>query len=83
MKLRIAIWASVGALVVVFWSVYFSAMHPAPTPWTLVCLTCPIALARHYVLSVYLVLLVNAGTYTLVGVVAEVWWRRRSVLLNK
>ena len=83
MKLRIAIWASVGALVVVFWSLYFSALHPAPPPWTLMSLTCPVALARHYVLSVYTVLLVNAGTYALVGAVAEIWWRRRSVLWNK
>ena len=77
MRLRIAIRASVGAHVVVFWSLYFSATNPAShaTSWTLICLTIPIALARHYVLSVYLVLLVNAATYALAGAVAEILWR--------
>jgi hypothetical protein len=74
MKLRIAIWAGVGALVVVFWTLYASAMALLPlgtTGGTLVYLTCPIALARHYALSFYFVLLVNAATYALVGAVVE------------
>lgn len=73
MKLRIAIWASVGALVVVLWSVYITATRPTPLGmmWILTDFTCPIALARHYRLSVYLVLLSNAATYALIGIVLE------------
>jgi hypothetical protein len=73
MKLRIAIWAGAGALVVVFWSLYISATKPTPlrAMWTLIDLTCPIALARRYPLSIYLVLLVNAATYALIGLVME------------
>jgi len=76
MKLRIAIWAAVGALVVVFWTLYISATAPGArgTVWTLVYVTCPIALARQYALSFYLVLLANAATYALVGAVVE-WMR--------
>lgn len=73
MKLRIAVWAVAGALVVVFWSLYISATVPAArgTMWTLACLTCPIALARQHALSFYFVLLANAATYALVGAVVE------------
>jgi hypothetical protein len=73
MKLRIAIWAGAGALVVFFWTLYISATAPvAHGPmWTLIYLTCPIALARHYALNFYFVVLANAATYALVGAVAE------------
>ena len=77
MKFRIAIWACVGALVVVFWTVYISATSPAPLGMveTLAYLTCPIALARDHALSVYAVLLVNAATYALAGSAVEAVWR--------
>jgi hypothetical protein len=73
MKSRIAIWAGAGALVVLFWTLYISATFPTPPGfvWTLAYLTCPVALAHHYELSFYLVLLVNAATYALVGMVVE------------
>ncbi len=73
MKLRIAIWTGVGALLVVLWTLYISATSSTPPGivWTLIYLTCPIALARHYALGFYLVLLVNATTYALVGTVVE------------
>ena len=73
MKLRLSMWAGAGALVVLFWTLYISATAPAAhgTMWTLACLTCPIALARQYALSFYLVLLANAVTYALVGTVVE------------
>jgi hypothetical protein len=73
MKLRIAIWTGVGALVVVLWTLYISATSPKPlgSGWILADLTCPIALARRYPLSIYFVLLVNAATYALVGTVVE------------
>ena len=79
MKLRIAIWAAVGALVVALWSLYFASAHARPlgAMWILVDLTCPIALARHHhQLSVYLVVVINAATYALVGIVVETLWRR-------
>ncbi len=73
MKLRIAIWTGVGALIVVLWTLYISETSPTPLGnlWTLAYLTCPIALAHHYPLSFYFVLLVNAATYALVGTVVE------------
>ena len=74
MKRRIAIWASAGALVVVCWTLYVSTMSPIPPDgpaWTLVYLLCPIALAHHYALSFFFVLLANVATYALVGLVVE------------
>ena len=73
MRLRIAIWAAVGALVVVFWALYLSATASTPHGiiWTLVYLTCPIALGRHHPQTFYFVLLVNAITYALAGTVVE------------
>ena len=76
MKLRIAIWAMAGALVVAFWSLYFVVYRIYPgrleVPWALVDLTMPIALLRHYAMSMYFALLVNAVTYALVGMFVEV-----------
>jgi hypothetical protein len=73
MKLRIALWAAAGALVVVFWSLYISATKPTPlgSMSALLDLTCPIALARHYPMSIYFVLLANAATYALIGAAVE------------
>ena len=78
MKLRIAIWSGVGALVVVFWTLYISATSPTPlgTLWIVACLTCPIALAHHDALGFYSVLLINAATYALVGSVVETMRRQ-------
>ena len=78
MKLRIAIWSSVGALVVVFWTLYISVTSPTSlgTVWIVACLTCPIALAHHYTLNFYSVLLINAATYALVGSVVETMRRQ-------
>jgi hypothetical protein len=70
MKLRILIWSAAGALVVVLWNLYLPMMS-STTGWTLLCLTCPIALARNYALSFYFVLLMNAATYALIGTVVE------------
>lgn len=73
MKLRIAIWAATGALVVALWSACFMVSHPNlhGTMLTILCLTCPIALVRHYPMSVYVVLLTNAATYAMAGAVIE------------
>lgn len=88
MKLRIAIWAAAGALIVVSWSLYFSVTHLTrySLTWLLVDLTCPIALVRQHAMSVYVVLLVNAATYALIGAVVETMWRhyrhRRHLVSN-
>jgi hypothetical protein len=76
MKIRIAIWASAGALVVIFWTLYFSTTRTSPLAMTgfllaLANLTCPIALLRHRALSFEVVFLGNAATYALIGAVIE------------
>jgi hypothetical protein len=78
MKLRIAIWTGMGALVVILWSLYISATSPAPLgiAWILAYLTCPISLAHRHALSFDLVLLTNAATYALAGSVVETMRRR-------
>jgi len=75
MKLRIAIWAIVGALVVVVWRLYLSATFPNPvlgTARTLIDVTCPIALLGHHAMSFYSVLLANAVTYAVIGAIVEI-----------
>jgi hypothetical protein len=76
MKSRIAIWAILGALVVVVWRVYISATLSNPLGSgglgrALVYLTCPIAMASRHAEGFYLVLITNAATYALAGVVVE------------
>jgi hypothetical protein len=79
MKLRIAIWTGVGALVVVLWALYLSGTSSNPLnplePLTplgiLIYLTCPIALVHDHALSFYFVLLGNASMYALIGTVLE------------
>jgi hypothetical protein len=84
MKLRIAIWAMAGALVVLTWSLCFMAMpaNRLGDMWALVYLTIPISLVRNYphfldayyghvVNSMYFVLVTNAITYALVGLAVE------------
>jgi len=81
MKLRIAIWASVGALVVVCLRLYLLAIFPASLNaerpvLDLIYLICPIALARHHAVSFYEALFANAATYAFVGWVVETIRRR-------
>jgi hypothetical protein len=76
MKLRIAIWSGLGALVVVLWRLYISVTlsNPLGTDGVgraLIYLTCPIAIASQHPQKFYFVLVVNAATYALVGVVVE------------
>ena len=75
MKTRIAIWAIVGAIVVAFWALFFMTTHQnlgaGGVGRAIVCLTCPIALAGRHPQSLYFVLVVNAATYALVGVIVE------------
>jgi hypothetical protein len=73
MKIRIAIWTGMGALVVVLWTLYVSATSTTPLGIvrTLAYLTCPISFAHRYALGFYFVLLMNAATYAVVGTVVE------------
>ena len=79
MKLRIALWAGIGALVVVFWSLWISATTSTAhgIGWVLICLTCPVSLLGHHPLNFYVALLVNAATYALAGFLVETMRRRR------
>jgi hypothetical protein len=82
MKLRIAIWAVAGAIIVLSWSLCFMATpaNDLGGLWILVYLTCPIAyLGRHYPhpVSLYSVLVVNIATYALVGTAVEILRRQR------
>ncbi len=75
MKLLIAIWAGLGALVVVAWRVYISATFSNPlgaggVGRALVHLTCPITIASHPQ-TFYFDLVMNAATYALAGIVVE------------
>jgi hypothetical protein len=78
MKYRIAMWASAGFLVAACWAIYF-AMRSKDSPiepivYTLGCLTQPVALIGsyfHFGMSFYLVLVANAATYVLVGLIVE------------
>ena len=79
MKFRVAIWAGTGFLVAACWAVYAAAIPGSVTPaepivWTLVRLTCPIAFASfyfHFGVSLYWVLVANAATYALAGLILE------------
>jgi hypothetical protein len=74
MKTRIAIWASAGFLVAAGWALYAFATAPFSlrNVWTLVSVTCPIAIAgMHFPISLYWTLAANAATYALVGLIVE------------
>jgi len=78
MKYRIALWAAAGFLVADFWALFAFLTFPPSTHdpmgdvWTLVSLTCPVAIAgRHYPISLYETLAANAITYALVGLIVE------------
>ena len=78
MKRRIGIWAIVGFLVAGFWELYAFATKMTPTDRivTLVQLTCPITFLSSSPLSLYLILLANAVTYALVGLIVEILRQR-------
>ena len=74
MKYRLAIWAFAGLLVAGFWAVlaFPSAGERMRDVWTLVCITCPIAIVgMHHPISLYEVLVANTVTYGIVGLVVE------------
>jgi len=77
MKYRLSIWAGAGFLVAGFWALFAIATFPSTSEpmrdvWTLITLTCPVAIAgRHYPISLYEALAANAITYALVGLIME------------
>ena len=76
MKSRIVMWACAGFLVAGCWALYaLVSRPPAMTPTDpivpLVRLTCPIAILSSHPLPLYLVLLANAATYALLGLIVE------------
>lgn len=78
MQRAVMVWAGAGALVVVLWNLLISAVAPSASGamWMLVDITCPIALARHHALSFPVVLLANAATYALAGLLVA-WGQQR------
>lgn len=77
MKYRVAIWACAGFAVAAFWAFFAWAAFPSglertSSLWTFLSVTCPIAIAgRHYAISLYEVLVANAATYALIGLIVE------------
>lgn len=77
MTYRIATWASAGFLVAGFWALFAFVTFPSASErmrdvWTLVSLTCPVAIVgKHYPISLYEALAANAVTYALVGLMVE------------
>ena len=65
-----------GFLVAGYWAL-FAIAFPSTSErmrevWTVISLTCPVAVARrHYPISLYEVLAANAVTYSLVGLIVE------------
>jgi hypothetical protein len=76
MKYRIAAWATLGIGVAAGWALYALATTPPAMTFSdpimiLVRLTCPIALLNSYALRLSWVLLANAATYALLGLIVE------------
>ena len=77
MRYRIAMWTLAGFLFAAFWALFAIATFPS-TPermrdvWTVVCITCPVAIVgMHYPISLYVALVANAVTYGFVGLAVE------------
>jgi hypothetical protein len=92
MKFRIAISAGAGFLVAVGWALYSSSVFPSaitpaePVAWNLALLTQPIMLAGfrfHFGIGVCWVVLANAATYGLIGLIAETMWQKLRPALVK
>jgi len=76
MKTRIAIWCGVGLLIAGCWAVYFAIANKdkpiEPVVNALARITCPVAIAgSHFPIRFYWVLVLNAATYALVGLIVE------------
>jgi hypothetical protein len=81
MKYRIAVWATAGFLVASGWAVYLVVRSKdhliEPIVFTLIRLTCPVAIiGSHYPVSLYSALVANVATYALIGLVVEILRRQ-------
>jgi hypothetical protein len=78
-KYRIAMWATAGLFVAVWWAILAVIIEPAvttsnPLIWTLARLTCPLLFASfhfHFSVGLFSVLASNVVVYTLVGIAVE------------
>jgi hypothetical protein len=72
MKLRIAIWAVVGAFVIVLLNL-LAVSNLSTVGLTLAYVTCPlVALAMKHAISFNEAILINAATYALIGIAVEI-----------
>lgn len=80
MTRRILFWIFAGCLVAGLWAIYAAALFPnqlfsaGPIPWALINLTCPVSFASfhfHFGIKLYSVVLANAATYALLGLIVE------------
>ena len=80
MKIRMAIWASGGALIVGLWSIYLSAPYVTPRGLVAILLdaTCPIAIWRQHHMTIGFVFFANALTYGLGGMIVEIMRRPKA-----
>ena len=82
-KYRISMGAIVGFLVAGLWALFAAATFPSTSErmrdvWTLVCITCPIAIAgMHHAISLSESLVANALTYGFVGLIVETLRKQR------
>lgn len=80
MRNRIAMWAGAGFIVAAFWILYAFATRPDTMQglWLLAGITCPITLAGHHPIGLFWVLIANAATYALVGLIVETLRKHRT-----
>ena len=86
MKYRIAIWATAGFFVAVWWAILAVIVEPGvitsnPVVWALARLTCPLVFAGvyfHFGVGLAWVLASNALVYALVGLTVEAFRRQLS-----
>jgi hypothetical protein len=83
MRNRIAMWAGAGFVVAGFWVLYVFATWPFTNEGMrglrlLAGITCPITFVRHHPISLYTVLIANAATYALVGLIVETLRQHRT-----
>ena len=76
MRYRVGVWAIAGFLVAGGWALYALAAEPPAMTFTdpimtFVRITCPIALLSSYPIRLEWVLLANALTYALIGLMTE------------
>jgi len=81
MKYRIAVWPGAGLLVAGCWAIYGIVSTPpalttADPILPLVRLTCPISNLGFYPLKLYWVLVANAATYAMLGLIVETLRKR-------